>query len=103
MRANLALVNKLVAFTMRHAVGRLFRSAARRLPRQTAVTGSLDDLTKPAQRLRRIQPIRIDGRSVHVVDLPARKMRTADLPALALFVRCENERTFVRTDQHSYP
>ena len=46
---------------------------AHRLPRLAAIVGALDQLPEPAAGLRRIQPIRIGGRSLEVVDLPARE------------------------------
>ena len=60
---------------------------AHRLPRLAAVVGALDHLPEPAAGLRRVQPVRIDGRSLEVVDLPARKVRAADVPPFALAVR----------------
>ena len=53
---------------------------AHRLPRLATVVGALDQLPEPAARLRRIQPIRVDGRPLQMVDLPAGEMRTADVP-----------------------
>jgi hypothetical protein len=37
-----------------------------------------------------------------MIHLPARKVRAADLPVLALAVRCQDERAFPRADQNSY-
>src|SRR6202167_602008 len=65
---------------------------ADRFPRLAAVVGSLDKLPKPAGGLRCIQPIRIYGRSLHVVNLPARKVRATDVPMFALRVGSEDER-----------
>src|SRR5690349_11978505 len=47
-----------------------------RFPRLPAVVGPLDDLSGPAARLRRVEPVGIGGRSLEVVDLPTREMRT---------------------------
>ena len=44
---------------------------ADRLPGLAAVVGALDQLPEPAAGLRRIQPIRVGGRSLEVIDLPA--------------------------------
>src|SRR2546430_4833648 len=41
---------------------------AHRLPRLAAVVRALDHLPEPAGRLRGIQPIRVSGRSLEVVD-----------------------------------
>src|SRR5262245_19161419 len=87
MRARRTLVDELV-------VGRL--------PRLPAVARALDDLPEPAARLRRIQPVRISGRSLEVVDLPASEMRTADVPFLALAIGRQHERALARAHEHSY-
>ena len=57
-----------------------------RLPRLTAIVGALDHLAKPAGRLGRVQPVGVNGRSLHVVDFPACKVRTTDVPLFALAV-----------------
>ena len=75
---------------------------ADRLPGLAAVVGSLDHLPEPAAGLRRIQPVRVDGRAFQVVDLPARKVGAADIPPLALAVGCQDERPLPRADQDSY-
>ena len=75
---------------------------ADRLPRLAAVVGALDQLPEPAAGLRRIQPIRVDGRALEVVDLPARKVGAADVPLLALAVRCQDERALARANQYPY-
>ncbi len=51
-------------------------------PGAAAVIGALDHLPKPAAGLRSIEPIRIDWRSLDVIDLPTGEMRPADIPAL---------------------
>ena len=50
---------------------------ADRLPRLAAVVGALDHLPEPAAGLRRIQPVRVGGRALEVVDLPAREVGAA--------------------------
>ena len=47
-------------------------------------------------------PIRIGGRALQVIDLPAGEVRAADVPLLALAVRRENECAFACADQYSY-
>ena len=84
VRAGLAVVDELVAD---------------RLPRLAAVVGPLDHLPEPAAGLRRVNPIRIDGRALHVVDLPAAKMRAADVPLLALAVGSEDEGALAGADE----
>ena len=65
---------------------------ADRLPGLAAVVGALDHLPEPAAGLRRIEPVRVNGRAFEVIDLPARKVRAADVPLLALAVRGQDER-----------
>ena len=99
------VVDELVALALGHAVGRRGRLAGRRaglVPRFAAVVGALDDLPEPAAGLRGVDPVRIDGRALHVIDLPAAEMRAADVPLLALAVGRENERALSRADQNSY-
>src|SRR5271156_3029931 len=73
-----------------------------RLPRLTAVVRALNDLPRPAARLRCVETVRIGRRAFQVVNIPACKVRPAHLPLLALSVRSQQERTFVRTHQHPY-
>ena len=96
---------------MRRAVVPLVRAGdavvdelvAHRLPGLAAVVGALDHLPEPAAGLRRIQPVRIGGRSLDVVDLPAREVGTADVPLFALAVRRQDECALARADQYPYP
>src|SRR5271165_4818594 len=37
-----------------------------------------------------------------MVEFPAREVGTADLPVLALPIRCQNKRALLRANQHSY-
>src|SRR2546425_10759936 len=76
----------------------LFRS----LPRLAAVARALDHLSKPPARLRRVQPVGVGKRALHVVDLPAGEVRAADIPALALAVRRQDEGSLTRADQYPY-
>ena len=75
---------------------------AHRLPGLAAVVGALDQLPEPAAGLRRIQPVRIDGRALQVIDLPAPKVGAADVPLFALAVRRQDERALARADQNPY-
>ena len=63
---------------------------------------SLDDLAKPAAGLRRIDPIGICRRALHVVHLPAGKVGTADVPFVALAICGQDECAFACTCQNSY-
>ena len=98
------IVHKLVALAFKHSSrsrGRFAWRCARLEPGLSAVIGPLDDLPEPAAGLRCIQSVRIRGRSLHVINLPARKMRPANFPLLALPVRTQNERALSCPHQHS--
>src|SRR5262249_23628812 len=86
VRADLALVRELVP---------------RRLPYLAAVVRALDLLPEPAARLRRVEAVRIGRGALQVVHLPAREVRTVDVPLLALAVRRQDERALLRADQDS--
>src|SRR5579872_373011 len=75
---------------------------AHRLPGLAAVVGALDLLPEPPAGLRQIEPVRIGGRPLDVVDLPPRKVGAADVPVFALSIRRQDERALARADQHSY-
>src|SRR5438132_7698111 len=71
------------------------------LPCLAAVVGALEHLAEPPARLRRVDPVRVRRRALHVVDLPAGKVRTLDLPALAAGVGGQDERALARPDEYS--
>src|SRR5262245_23642437 len=75
---------------------------AHRLPGRPAVIGPLDHLPEPAVGLRRVQPIRVRGGPLDVVDLPACKVGAADVPPLPLAIRIQDERALARTHQYPY-
>src|SRR5579885_1924802 len=81
-----SVIDELVALPFRKSVRSSFNSPAWRRPGFAAVVGALDNLAEPAARLRYINPIRVNGRALHVVDLPSREMRTAYFPVLSLAV-----------------
>src|SRR5579871_5142419 len=85
---------------MRTRLSLIREFVARRLPGFAAILGALHYLSVPAARLRQIQPLWIDRRPLDVINLPARKMRAANIPLLALSVRCQNECAFARSDQY---
>src|SRR5215469_16789302 len=80
------VVDEFVALTLRHAAraGRFSRRRARLMPRFAAVVRALDDLAEPPAGLRGIDAIRIGGRSFERIERPSRKVRTADVPLIAL-------------------
>src|SRR5262245_8606251 len=86
------VINELVAFALGHAIGPHSHSTSGLLPCFTAIAGALDDLSEPVAGLRCIQPIRIGGRRLQMVDLPAGKVGTTDIPLLALAIRCQDKR-----------
>ena len=68
------VVDKLVAFALWHTAGVGFAGRAVRTglrPGLAAVVRSLNDLAKPARSLRGENPVRVHGRGIDVVDLPA--------------------------------
>src|SRR5262249_55498486 len=73
-----------------------------RLPHLAPIVGALDLLPEPAAGLRRIQPIRVSGRSFEVVDLPARKEGATDVPPFALSIRRQDERALACPNQYPY-
>src|SRR5215211_5851128 len=74
---------------------------AARLPGLAAVVRPLDDLPKPSARLRCVKSVRINRRSLHVVDLPAAKVRSAHAPAIARAVGRQNETTLTGAHENS--
>src|SRR5439155_24282221 len=81
--ADLAFIDKLVALAMRHAIGAGCRSAAGSVPGLPAVVRPLDNLPKPATRLRRVDAVRVDRRGFEMVQFPTPKVRSVDLPIFA--------------------
>src|SRR5271169_3793894 len=69
------------------------------LPSFPAVIGSLYQLSKPGAELRGVKPIGIAGRTLQMVDLPARKVRAAQIPTFALAVRSQDESTLACAHQ----
>src|SRR5437867_11979181 len=80
------VVGELVALAFGETFRGLFQHTSRRLPRLAAVAGALDDLSEPPARLRRVQPVRIGGRSRGARDLPPRPARRAPRPPSGLAV-----------------
>src|SRR6202043_2185314 len=89
-----SVVDEFIAVAFGHAAGTR-RGFARRgaglMPGFAAVIGALDDLPEPAAGLRGVEAIGIGGRALEVVELPAREMRTTDVPFGALAVRGQYE------------
>src|SRR5438046_2345426 len=71
-------------------------------PRLATVVRALDLLPEPSAGLGTIQPIRVNGRSLQVVDLPARKMGPADVPPFAFSIRRKDERALASACQYTY-
>src|SRR5206468_4375040 len=86
VRARDAVVNEFVTFTHRHTLRSCCRPATRRVPRFAAVIGTLNNLPEPGARLRRVEPVLINRRTFHVINLPARKMRAVIFPVFPLLV-----------------
>src|SRR5262249_26245887 len=84
------VVDELVALTLGPPLlggGLLARRSARLVPGLAAVVGALDDLPEPAAGLRDVDPVRVRGRTLHVVNLPPGEEGAADIPLFALAVR----------------
>src|SRR2546426_7348468 len=96
------VVGELVALAGRHGARRGRGPAPGRLPRLAAVARALDHLPEPAARLRGVQPVGVGRRALEVVDLPTGEVGAADVPLLALAVRCQDECAFPCAHQHSY-
>src|SRR3954447_26334165 len=95
------VIRELVALGFRHSVrrrGGLAGRGPRLVPRLSSVVRSLNDLSKPTTGLRGINSVWIDRGSFHVVNLPPRKMGTADIPLFAFAVRSQNECSLAGTD-----
>src|SRR5262249_20638309 len=73
-----------------------------RFPRLAPVVRALDQLTEPAAGLRGVESVRIGGRSLDVVHLPAAEVRPTDVPLLARAVGLHDERALARADQYPY-
>src|SRR5690349_4078652 len=96
MRARIAFVDELVALALGHSFGSGAWFALRcagLLPCFPAVAGALNDLAEPSAGLRDVKPLRIDGRTFRVIDLPARKVRPAHVPLFSRAVRAKDEKT----------
>src|SRR5262249_15159123 len=72
------------------------------LPAFPAVAGALDDLTEPAAGLRGVEPIRVGGRALEMIDLPAPEVRAAHVPVPARAVRGQDERALASADEYAY-
>ncbi len=97
------VVDELVAHAFRRTGrGRLSGRRSRLVPGLAAIVRALDQLPKPAAGLRRVQPVRIHGRSLHVIHLPARKMGAAYVPFFPLAIGRQNKCSLTRSHQNSH-
>ena len=74
---------------------------AHRIPRLAAIVRALNDLAKPVAALRRIDPVRIHRRRLHVEDFETAKVRSVNLPVLPRPIRRENEGSLFRADENA--
>src|ERR1044071_6954099 len=90
-RRGVFVVGELVALAFREAFGRggrwLALGSSRLIPGLAAIVGALDDLSKPAARLRRVDAVGIFGRTFEVIHLPTSEVWAGDVPVLTLAVR----------------
>src|SRR5205823_13014610 len=76
--------------------------AAGLLPGLAAVVGTLNHLAKPTARLGGVQPVRVGGRTFHMVDFPAAEEGTVHRPLLPLTIGGQDKRALARADQYPY-
>jgi hypothetical protein len=69
------------------------------IPGFAAIIRTLDQLAEPAGGLRGVEAVKVGGRSLHMVDLPAGKIWAADVPAFALAIGSQDKGAFARTHQ----
>src|SRR5579862_9855862 len=79
----------------------VFKFVADRFPCFATVIRSLSQLAEPAGGLRRVNPVGVYGRAFEVIHFPAGKVRTADVPLLALAIRRQDERALARSNENS--
>src|SRR6266513_1461971 len=98
-----SIVHEFVAFAFGRAILAFYflGGATRRVPSFAAIIGALNDLPKPAARLRGIDAIGINRRTFHVINFPPCKMRAANLPTFARAIGCQDERALPCADQYS--
>src|SRR5690242_1101323 len=96
------VIDELVALPdCRTRSGGLLWIRSRLVPRLAAVVGTLNDLSEPAGALRRIKPVRVSGRPLEVVNLPAGKVGAADVPFFTLAVRRKNKCAFPSANEYA--
>ena len=66
------------------------------MPGLATIVGALNQLTEPAARLRRIDPIRVGRRAFQMIEFPAGKEWAAYLPILALAIGGKKKGAFAR-------
>src|SRR5579862_5612338 len=98
-----SFIDELIAFTLGPSGfgHQLFGRASRRIPSFAAIIRSLGDLAEPAAGLGGVNPVRIHGRTLHVVDLPSAEVRTFDLPIFPASVCGADERPLLCPNQNS--
>src|SRR5277367_290129 len=102
-RLGRGVIRELIAFALGRAGGSgLAGRRSRLMPGFAAIVGTLNDLPEPAAGLRGVNSIRINWRSLHVVNFPARKVGAADVPLFALAVRRQDKCAFAGSNQYSY-
>src|SRR5262249_21510665 len=103
-RGAVRIVGKLVAVSLGHTLGSclLPLGCPRLMPRLSPVIGALNDLSEPPASLRHKNAVGINRGSLHVINLPSRKVRTADFPFITLTVGRKYECSFARAYQDSH-
>src|SRR5437868_502408 len=95
-----SVVNEHVTFALRRPFRRhqVLRLCARRIPRFAAVIGTLNDLPEPSACLRRVDPVGINRRTLHVINFPTREMWAANFPSFPRAIGSQDERALSCAD-----
>src|ERR1043166_2566771 len=70
-------------------------------PCLASIAGALHHLSEPAARLRRVDAVRVGGRSLHVINFPAGEVRTVDRPLVPLAIGFQYECAFLGSYQYA--
>src|SRR5277367_1321644 len=86
-RLGRGVISELIALALRRAGhSGLPGRRSRLMPGFATVVRTLNDLPKPSTGLRGVNSLRVNRRSLQVVNFPARKVGAADIPLFALAV-----------------
>jgi hypothetical protein len=72
------------------------------MPGFASIVGALDELAEPSAGLRCINTIGIGRRSLEMIELKTREVRSAHIPFITFSIGRQDKGSFVRPHQHSY-